>query len=72
MNLNIFHKAEMYFMKALKDNSVDIAILNNLALSCYKKGDKKEALKYCEVILDFNPEDLKTKELMKAIEEDKV
>lgn len=69
MNLKDFSKSELNFEKALKKAPDDSSIIFNLALCAFKKGDIKEALKYCEVILEFNPKDLQTKKLKKMIEE---
>ena len=69
MNLKIYDKSQLNFYRALKKNPEDTSIMHNLALCNLKKGDKKEALKYCQVILEFNPEDLETKKLIKIIEE---
>ncbi len=63
MNLNIFYKSEMFFEKALKKNPDDISIISNLAILSYKKGNKEEAIKYCDIILDLFPDDLEAKKL---------
>lgn len=68
MNVNNFSRAEISFSRALRYNDEDLAVYYNLAMLSYRKGDKKEALKYCEVILDIDNKDLKTKELMQYIE----
>ncbi|HOV15080.1 MAG TPA: tetratricopeptide repeat protein, partial [Spirochaetota bacterium] len=69
MNLGTFYKAELNFTNALKNNPEDLAILYNFAILYYKKGDKKESLKYCNIILEFDPNDLHAKDLKKIIEE---
>lgn len=63
MNLNIFYKSEMFFEKALKKKPDDISIMSNLALLSYKKGNKDEAIKYCDIILDMCPNDIDIKKL---------
>ena len=71
MNLNIFYKSEMFFEKALKKNPDDISIISNLALLSYKKGNKEEAIKYCDVILELFPQDLEAQKLKKFFLEEK-
>ncbi len=68
LGLNIFTKAEMHFFRALKNNPEDINVMFNLAMLNIKKGNKEEALKYCNIILDLNPSDIKVKDLKKQIE----
>jgi len=63
MNLNIFYKSEMFFGKALKKNPDDISIISNLAILSYKRGQKEEAIKYCDVILDLVPDDVDAKKV---------
>lgn len=70
MNLNIFYKSEMYFEKALRKNADDISIISNLALLCYKRGNKEEAIKYCDIILDLEPNDLDAKKLKQLLQEE--
>ncbi|MBN2547027.1 MAG: tetratricopeptide repeat protein [Spirochaetes bacterium] len=69
LNLNIFNKCERYFAKALRIKPEDTAIIYNLAICSVKKGDREEALKYCDVIKEFNPEDIHIENLKKIIEE---
>lgn len=69
MNLKVYDKSQLNFYRALKKNPEDTSIMHNLALCNFKKGDKEEALKYCRVILEFNPDDLEIKKLIKIIEE---
>ncbi|MCK4796733.1 MAG: tetratricopeptide repeat protein [Spirochaetes bacterium] len=72
LSLKVFHKSELNFFRALKKSPDDIAIISNLALCSFKKGNKQEALKYCDVILEFNPKDLDAKNLKKVIEESNI
>jgi len=69
LDLKIYDKSKLNFYNALKYNPEDTAILTNLAMLYLKKGDKKEALKYCDTILEFDPNDLYVKDLIKIIEE---
>lgn len=69
MNLGVFHKGELNFNKALRKNPEDLIILSNLAMLYFKKGDKEEALKYCDIVIEFDPNDLYTKNLRKMIDE---
>jgi tetratricopeptide (TPR) repeat protein len=69
MNKGIYYKGEQSFYNALKKSPEDLAILTNLAMLYFKKGDKKEAVKYCDIILEFDPNDLYAKDLRKLIEE---
>ncbi len=71
VNLGSFDKSEMYYAKALRYKPDDITIYYNLAVMEYKRGNKIKALKYCEVIKEFEPGDLKTAELISFISEDK-
>lgn len=72
VELGIYHKGEMNFYRALKKKPDDISILSNLAICSYKKGNKKEAVKYCEIILEYYPKDPKIKDLKKVIEESNI
>lgn len=67
MNLGVFAKSELNFYKALNYKPDDLAILANLALLSYKRGAIEVAKKYCEVILDLNPNDLYAKELLSVL-----
>jgi len=69
MNLSNFTKSGIFFSNALRKNPDDTAIIYNLALLSMKKGDKNEALRYCEVILTYNPKDLEAQKLAKLIKE---
>lgn len=72
LNLELFSKSEYYFAKALRINPEDTAIMFNLALCALRKGDKELALKYCDVIKEYNPEDVHIKNLKKIIEESSI
>lgn len=69
MNLGIFSKSELNFYKALNYKPDDLAILANLALMSYKRGAIDVSKKYCEVILDLNPNDLYAKNLLAVLNE---
>lgn len=66
-NLESFTKAELAFVKALRDKPEDVSIMYNLAILFYKKEELDEACRFCQVILDMVPEDLKAKELLDII-----
>ncbi|MEE1289807.1 MAG: tetratricopeptide repeat protein, partial [Spirochaetota bacterium] len=67
MNLGNYNKAELYFAKALRYNVDDISIYYNLAILSYQKKDVNTALKYCEIINEFSPNDLKSRDLVNII-----
>lgn len=67
MNLGNYNKAELYFAKALRYNVDDISIYYNLAILSYQKKDVNTALKYCEIINEFSPNDLKARDLVNLI-----
>lgn len=67
MNLGDFSKSELAFTKALRYNPDDLSIYYNLAFLSFKRDNKEEALKYCEVILELDKNDLKAKELINFI-----
>ncbi len=67
MNLENYNKSELYFVKALRYAPEDMSIYYNLAILAYRKKDMKEALKYCEIINEFSPNDLKAKDLVNLI-----
>lgn len=67
MNLGDYNKSELYFAKALRYSSEDISIYYNLAVLAYNRKNIKEALKYCEIINEFSPDDLKAKDLVNLI-----
>ncbi len=67
MNLGNYNKSELYFVKALRYSSEDISIYYNLAVLAYNRKNIKEALKYCEIINEFSPDDLKAKDLVNLI-----
>ena len=67
MNLGNYNKAELYFAKALRYNVDDISIYYNLAILSYHKKDVNTALKYCEIINEFSPNDLKARDLVNII-----
>ncbi|MBP7554350.1 MAG: tetratricopeptide repeat protein [Spirochaetes bacterium] len=69
MNLGIFSKSELNFYKALNYKPDDLTILANLALMSYKRGAIDVSKKYCEVILDLNPNDLYAKNLLAVLNE---
>lgn len=69
MNLGVFSKSELNFYKALNYKPDDLAILANLALMSYKRGAIDVSKKYCEVILDLNPNDLYAKNLLAVLNE---
>jgi tetratricopeptide (TPR) repeat protein len=69
MNLGVFAKSELNFYKALNYKPDDLSILSNLALLSYKRGAIDVSKKYCEVILDLNPNDLYAKDLLAALNE---
>jgi tetratricopeptide (TPR) repeat protein len=69
LNTGVFHKAEVSFYRALKIVPEDAAVLSNLAILSYRRGNIDEALSYCDVILDGNPEDLHTKHLKEVLVE---
>lgn len=69
MNLNVFYKSKLNFSKALRKKPDDLSIIYNLAICSFKEGNNEEALKYCKVILEFNPKDLNAKKLIQIIEE---
>ena len=71
MNIKEFHKSELNFSRALKKSPDDSVILYNLAVCSFKKGDKQEAIKYCNIIQEFHPKELNSKKLKKIIEESK-
>ena len=70
MEMKDYAKSELNFYRALKHNSEDLSIMSNLAVLYYRRGNKKEAIKYCDIILEFDPNDLYAKDLKKTIEED--
>lgn len=70
MNLENYNQAELHYSKALRNSPDDMSIYYNLAVLSYKRGNFKEALKYCEVILEFDKGNLKTRELMEIIKND--
>ncbi len=63
MELGDFRNSEKHFFKALNFDPDNLSIYYNLALMSQKKGDIKEALKFCELILEFNKDDLHAKTL---------
>jgi tetratricopeptide (TPR) repeat protein len=69
MDLKDFAKSELNFYRALKKNPEDLAILTNLAILNFRRGNKTEAVKYCDIILEYDPNDLYAKDLKKVIEE---
>lgn len=69
MSLEIYYKSRLNFSKALRKKPDDLSIIYNLAICSYKEGNIGEALKYCKVILEFNPKDLNAKNLIQIIEE---
>jgi tetratricopeptide (TPR) repeat protein len=69
MDLKDFAKSEMNFYRALKKNPDDLAIMSNLAVMNYRRGNKKEAINYCDIILEYYPNDLYAKDLKKTIED---
>ena len=69
MNLADYSKSELYFGKALRYNPDDASIMSNLAVMNYRKGDIAAAVKYCQVILEIYPDDLKAKDMLKTLED---
>ena len=70
LSQNNFAKSELNFARALKLHPDDIGVMTNLAVLSYRRGNKKEALKYCEIILDEHPNEQYTKDLKGLILED--
>ena len=68
MNLEDYNKSELYFGKALRYNPDDASIMSNLAVMNYRKGDISAAVKYCQVILEIYPDDLKAKDMLKTLQ----
>ena len=68
MNLEDYNKSELYFGKALRYNPDDASIISNLAVMNYRKGDISAAVKYCQVILEIYPDDLKAKDMLKTLQ----
>ncbi|HBD95912.1 MAG: hypothetical protein A2015_12430 [Spirochaetes bacterium GWF1_31_7] len=71
MNIKDFNQSELAFSRALRYNPDDLSIYYNLAFLSYKRGNVKEAMKYCEIILEFDKNDLKAKELLDFIKSNK-
>lgn len=70
MNSSNYLQAEKFFFKSLRISGHDAAVYNNLAVLFYKKGDKEQAVKYCDIILELFPEDNEAKNLRKLISEE--
>ncbi len=70
MNLKNFSKSELYFEKALRKNPEDLAIISNLAVMFFRKGEKDKAIKCCDVGLEFNSKDQYIKDLKQTIIEE--
>ncbi len=63
MEIGEYSKSNKYFFKALNIDPDNLSIYYNLALLAKYRSDYLEAIKFCDIILEFNKDDIPAKTL---------